>query len=152
MIFIAHRGNLHGKNVAENSPKYIENALNAGFDVEIDVRLINNRLWTGHDEAQYEVPLEFVQNDRLWVHCKNLEAIWYLIDKNVHCFYHESDACTLTSRKIIWAMIGHRISPNSVCVLPELASYTQDELSKCYGICSDKVAEYKDVISRDFYI
>lgn len=147
MIFIAHRGNLHGKNIEENNPKYIKNALDAGFDVEVDVRLLDGQLWLGHDEIQYEVSLDFIQNDKLWVHCKNLEAIWYLIDKNVHCFWHENDACTLTSKGVIWTMIGYPLSPNSICVLPELASYAKNDLFKCYGICSDNVWEYSKLIN-----
>ena len=38
MILISHRGNLDGKNESEeNNPLYIEEALNAGYEVEIDV-------------------------------------------------------------------------------------------------------------------
>ena len=35
---ISHRGNLHGKFASlENSPEYIEEAIDKGFDTEIDV-------------------------------------------------------------------------------------------------------------------
>ena len=38
MILISHRGNIDGKNeVWENHPKYIIEALEAGYDFEIDV-------------------------------------------------------------------------------------------------------------------
>ena len=38
MILIAHRGNISGIDDArENSPKYISEALNIGYDVEVDV-------------------------------------------------------------------------------------------------------------------
>ena len=38
MKFISHRGNINGKNESmENHPLAIQTALNAGFDVEIDV-------------------------------------------------------------------------------------------------------------------
>ena len=38
MILISHRGNTNGVNhEKENSISYIEDALNLGFDVEVDV-------------------------------------------------------------------------------------------------------------------
>ena len=38
MKLIAHRGNIDGPNPErENSPEYIEEALKAGYDVEVDV-------------------------------------------------------------------------------------------------------------------
>ena len=38
MILISHRGNIDGPNeVRENSPYYIMEALEAGYDVEIDL-------------------------------------------------------------------------------------------------------------------
>ena len=38
MIFIAHRGNTKGPNKElENTPGYIDEALDNGFDVEVDI-------------------------------------------------------------------------------------------------------------------
>jgi hypothetical protein len=46
MILIAHRGNLNGPNKeSENMPDYINIAIEKGFYVEIDVWLINNKLF-----------------------------------------------------------------------------------------------------------
>ena len=56
MIYISHRGNLTGKNPElENSPVYIYQAIDKGFDVEIDLRYdtLNKKLYLGHDEPQY---------------------------------------------------------------------------------------------------
>ena len=75
MIFISHRGNLEGKNTElENSEKYILNAISHGFDVEVDVWLIGDELYLGHDKPQYPTSLKFILNDRIWAHCKNVEA------------------------------------------------------------------------------
>ena len=50
MKFIAHRGNLSGKNLdLENNPKYIDAAINQNYDVEIDLRCNGNDLFLGHD-------------------------------------------------------------------------------------------------------
>ena len=45
MILISHRGNLEGKQPEqENNPLYIYNALNKGYEVEIDVWYKDNEL------------------------------------------------------------------------------------------------------------
>ena len=50
MILISHRGNLHGKQPErENTVQYINEALDKGFDVEIDLWGKDNFLYLGHD-------------------------------------------------------------------------------------------------------
>ena len=59
MKLIAHRRNCAGiKKDLENSPEYIEEALSQGYDVEIDIRLINGSWYLGHDEAQYQMNIK----------------------------------------------------------------------------------------------
>ena len=58
MLFISHRGNLHGPNpVLENTISYIDKALQDGFAVEVDViDYDENGVFTlGHDKKQEEV-------------------------------------------------------------------------------------------------
>ena len=88
MILISHRGNLNGPNRnRENEPLYIVEALEQGFDVEIDVWWKDNEFWLGHDEPQYKVKREFLQNRKLWCHSKNIDAFFKfktsLIDNTV---------------------------------------------------------------------
>ena len=46
MFKIAHRGNLKGPNQRfENEPSYIIEALKEGFDVEVDVWLLKDKLY-----------------------------------------------------------------------------------------------------------
>jgi hypothetical protein len=49
MKLISHRGNLIGPNVLENSPKFLIQAIEKGFDVEVDIRLIDKKWYLGHD-------------------------------------------------------------------------------------------------------
>jgi len=144
MIYISHRGNINGKNIEkENSPEYIIEALNNGYNVEVDIWLINSKWYFGHDEPKYEIDLlEFkFLFDRIWFHCKNFEALEeLLIYKNIICFYHNNDNFTLTSNKYIWALPGEKLSKNSICVLPELSNCSK---FKCAGICSDVIEKYK---------
>jgi len=141
-FLISHRGNLNGKNAdLENQPDYIMAAINKGFDVEVDVWLYKDRLYLGHDEPQYPTSFDFLDSDRLWCHCKNIEAIPALLSKNIHCFYHQTDDITLTSKNFIWTYPNKLLVPNSICVMPELG-YDGD-LEACGGVCSDFIGVYR---------
>lgn len=144
---IAHRGNIHGKNIErENSPSYIIEALEMGFDVEIDVWVVNEKIFLGHDNADYEIQQEFLFNSKLWCHAKNIDALTMMIKyKNrIHCFFHHSDDYILTSRGIIWSYTGKPINEEIICVMPENSDcYNENDLKNCLGICSDNICYYK---------
>lgn len=143
---IAHRGNVNGPNSQrENEPAYIMEAIEQGFDVEIDVWVINNKIYLGHDAPQYETTLDFLCNPRFWCHAKNHAALTLLIQHKdkIHCFSHNTDDYVLTSHAIIWAYSGKPINPDTICVMPENGSYSNAELMSCLGICSDFVASFK---------
>lgn len=144
MILISHRGNINGSNLLkENHPDYILEALYQGYDVEIDV-WYTDKLMLGHDSPQYSIDeyLFFITwGKRLWVHCKNIEALNYIKKQysNLNYFWHETDTVTLTSQNYIWAYPGKQSIPNSIAVMPELYN---DDLSQCLGICSDYIQNY----------
>jgi hypothetical protein len=145
MILISHRGNLNGKIVErENHPDYIDEAIKAGFDVEIDVRLNDGVLYLGHDVIQYEVSLDWLKKrmGELWIHCKNIEALEFFskIHYTFNYFWHEKDTATLTSLKHIWAYPGNQPIERSIAVMPEIFN---DKLNACMGICSDYINNYK---------
>ena len=51
MILIAHKGNIFGPQLeCENKPRYIENAIKLGYDVEIDVWSDGVQFRLGHDQ------------------------------------------------------------------------------------------------------
>jgi restriction endonuclease S subunit len=146
MIIIAHRGNLNGPNPdKENHPDYIEEALKAGFDVEIDVWCINGQYILGHDKPQYEVSYEFISNIKLWQHCKNITALTNLVESieylDVHCFYHNTDDVTLTTNCWLWTYPGKEITKNSIAVMPERVPGW--DISKAAGVCTDFPYKYK---------
>lgn len=139
---ISHRGNIEGPNKKfENSPNYIGEALDRGFDVEIDVWVLDGKYFLGHDNAQYPIFEEFLQNEKLWCHAKNLQALeQMLLNPKIHCFWHQNDTVTLTSRNVIWSYPGTQAIKGSICVLPNLA----DPISEnCIGVCSDYILAYK---------
>lgn len=148
MILISHRGNINGRIIdAENRPDYIDDTISMGYDVEIDVWYVDGQFWLGHDEPQYEIDFEWLSKRslKLWVHCKNVSAIEYFSQhdydcKDINWFWHENDTITLTSFGYLWVYPGKQPVENSIAVLPEL---NKDDVSKCLGICSDYIKEYK---------
>tara|TARA_B100001778_G_C18476645_1_gene578339 strand:- start:454 stop:876 length:423 start_codon:yes stop_codon:yes gene_type:complete len=139
MILIAHRGNIDGVNPKfENSDKYCQDAIDRGFNVEIDV-WYTDTWWTGHDRPQYRVNPDFFLKKEVWCHAKNIEALKRLLDLGAHCFFHQNDNVTLTSKGYIWTNPTIPLTEKSICVLPELQNI---DTSDCSGICSDFIVRY----------
>jgi hypothetical protein len=148
MILISHRGNISGPNPErENHPEYIFEALQAGYDVEVDVWFIDGKFMLGHDEPQYEFPFPLLDNNfpKMWLHCKNIQALEVLhsLDskgEKINYFWHQEDTVTLTSKNYIWAYPGKQPIKNSIAVIPEIHN---DDVDTCFGICSDYIENYK---------
>jgi len=150
MKIISHRANLNGPNAStENSIPAINVALYHGFDVEIDVRIVDGQILFGHDIPQYVCPEKLLISiiEKSWFHCKNLEAMLYLPNKfpGIKYFWHQKDDFTLTSNGYIWTYPGQPITKKSILVLPENLDY--QELKKHlsqdpYAICSDWPYQY----------
>lgn len=141
MLFISHRGNLNGKNTKyENSPNYILKAIEKGYHVEVDV-WFKNYFFLGHDKPKYKISKKFLENNKLWCHAKNLEALYELKKIKTKYFWHQNDDYTLTSNNYIWTYPGKKLSDKSICVLPELKNKKINR--KIKGICSDYIEEYK---------
>jgi hypothetical protein len=148
MRLIAHRGNINGPNpYDENYPNHITYVLGLDlYDVEIDVWYIDDEFWLGHDEAQYKVEEEFLENVKLWCHAKNIVSFARMLQNDkIHCFFHQNDDCTLTSNKFVWTFPGQKLTDNSICVMPERTndSFLTDKYI-CNGICSDYVAKFNN--------
>ena len=61
MILISHRGNINGPIFeAENKPEYIDDTIRLGYEVEIDIWIIEGVLLLGHDESQYGITLDWL--------------------------------------------------------------------------------------------
>lgn len=144
MILISHRGNIGSKiPELENKPSYIDDAIKLGFDVEIDVWVVEGILLLGHDEPQYNVTQQWINErfDKLWIHCKNIEAMeWFNMIDGFNYFWHGEDIVTLTSQGVIWAYPGKQPIKGSIAVMPEIYN---DNLDNCIGICSDYINSYK---------
>lgn len=144
MIFISHRGNIDEVYPdRENSPNYIDEAIGQGYDVEMDVRLVNGKLYLGHDEPQYEISLQWLldRKSHLWVHTKNFAALSHLIDQPLRTFYHQKENHTIINHcNLIWS---HELSEaNEKSIIPLIS---QEDIARqpmpqnVYGVCSDFV-------------
>lgn len=146
MKFIAHRGNIDGPSGHENQPGYILAALAAGYDAEIDLRVGDGVYGLGHDAPYYTIQEAFLLDNAeyLWIHCKNFGALRACAAlAGVHYFWHESDCYTLTSKGHVFARPGEPLVCGGIAVMPEYARYTDADLRLCFGLLSDRVAEYK---------
>ena len=139
MKIISHRGNIRGPLPdKENRPSYIDCAIGNGYDVEIDVRLIDGELWLGHDKPQYKIDHNWLDKRRnyLWLHCKNIEAAiecWAY-----HSFCHTKDPFTYTTTGKIWLHdLSLNIDDNIIIPLISLDDINQKINGSPYAICTD---------------
>jgi hypothetical protein len=144
MKLIAHRGLINGPDIdLENRPEQIKLALGQGFDCEVDVWFQDDQWFLGHDRPDYKIDFEFLEQPGLWIHAKNLNALYVLgADTKLNFFWHQNDDHTLTSLGYIWTYPGKPLTLNSISVMPE---WTYPDLSaykpNCFGICSDYVGK-----------
>jgi hypothetical protein len=148
MKIISHRGNINGvMPEKENRPSYVDCAIQLGYDVEIDIRCINDKLYLGHDTPDYEISPTWIdlRKNHLWFHCKNSEAAYKLSHlKNIKYFCHTQDPFVLVNDKYIWVHDLSMITPNSI--IPLLSSDLTDlyfKYKSVYAICTDYPSKIK---------
>jgi hypothetical protein len=148
MIIISHRANINGPN------KFEENTFSAvikcltqyNLHVEIDIHVQDEIISFGHDSFNIETIIDLYSfrsafskhKDRLWIHCKNLEALIYC-QKNLSAynyFGHNNDEFVLTSKKYIFTRPGTTAGKNVICVMPELIKDSID-ITKYAGVLTD---------------
>jgi hypothetical protein len=177
-LLIAHRGNTNGPNrKLENSESHILSAVRQGFHVEVDVwfvdaskmpargvnptsggqqpKVVSNQWYLGHDKPQYNTTLEFLKQDKLICHAKNIEALQLLVAEGIHCFSHNMDDAVLTSRNKLWLYPGKNIglknTKDVINVMPEWYCETDEDWmeqtvkSQYFGICSDYVSKIREM-------
>jgi glycerophosphoryl diester phosphodiesterase len=147
MKLISHRGNINGPATElENTPDYIDKAIENGYDVEIDIRTYNGALFLGHDHADHPVEEKWLleRKEKLWVHCKDFSSLSSLIDTELRIFYHEKEDYTIISNGLIWA---HKLTEiNSRCIIPliSLSDIQKKPEIKVWGACSDYVERLRN--------
>jgi hypothetical protein len=144
---ISHRGNLNGLNHdRENTPSFIDEAIDLGYDVEVDIRLVDSVLHLGHDGPENIITLEWLHKRRsnLWIHCKNFEALSFLLNYDLVIFFHEQESYTIINNGKIWA---HDLSlVDNKCIIPLLSKekIINWKSQPVYGVCSDYISLLKN--------
>ena len=147
MILISHRGNIDNVNLErENSQSYIQEAIDLDYDVEIDVRYVDDKFWLGHDEPDYEVELKWLleRKNNLWIHCKNFEALSKLIESDLRVFYHLQEDYTIISDKHIWAHNLENVDDKCIIPLIDKSDISKWTPTAVYGVCSDYIGLLND--------
>lgn len=144
MKIISHRGNIDGVITSkENSPEYIDTAINLGYDVEVDIRFIDGKFWLGHDTPDYLVNIEWMDKRRefLWFHCKDLYSATELtrLDSGLVKFCHTSDSFVLVSNGTVWVHdLNLKLDDLSVIPLLSMSDIQNYNNNKeVYGVCTD---------------
>lgn len=156
---ISHRGNLNGPNPArENTISYIDEAIQAGFNVEVDLRVDNGSLHLGHDFAQHKVTYYdiAIRKRELWVHCKDIESFFY--SPTFKCFCHTSDPFTLVTPGSYpnyqgWVWV-HDLSLEltNLSIIPliskeDIDDFDLDRTKTIFGICTDYPCYLKEKLN-----
>lgn len=136
---------MDGPSALENHPDYIKKALDAGFNVEVDVQSIRNgEALIGHGGPSYTTNLDMICDDRVWCHAKTLSALEDLLHIGAHCFWHQDDDYTITSKGVIWTA-RDECGGNIVRVTKKASDVgevmTDNGLlfNHLYGVCCDYV-------------
>ena len=143
MLKIAHRGNINGPDLEkENSIDQIFIAIGKGFDVEVDIWVIDGLIFFGHDYPKYLIDDFIIQKIKhnAWFHCKNLGALLFFTNNDIkyNFFWHQNDDFTLTSNGYIWTYPEKETTEKSIIV--DLNLINIDSHKYVYGVCSDYVS------------
>lgn len=149
MKFISHRGNITGKDILrENTTEYIEEAIKAGFEVEIDLRMKDGLLYLGHDRPEVLITADWINrySHVLWIHAKDYDSLMWLTTKyGLKYFVHEGDPYAITSNGYIWAH-EYQKPLTKKCIIPLLSLEQVEAFNQnvFYGVCSDYVVRCKE--------
>jgi hypothetical protein len=115
-------------------------AIDLGFDCEIDLWKMGRILFLGHDKPQYQISEKYLFENatKLWIHCKNLSALEYVVKtkEQLNGFWHQEDDFTLTTKGYIWTYPNRKTC--SLSILVHLDLWHEDQLEpQLAGVCSD---------------
>ena len=149
MILIAHRGNFNSKQPdKENTFSYIMDAIDEGYDVEIDLWYQDDQFYLGHDFPQHPISESELASIKVysWCHAKNMTALHELLVRKYNVFFHDQDLCTLTSTGVIWSH-KHQFNPHGIVVMPSLEKDI-DIIVSAAGVCHDRLDKIEQILAN----
>ena len=166
MILIAHRGNLYGRQPErENSPEYLNEAINQGYHVLADTWYYDHCFWFGFhhpkDTSLCYKPhvdwLPYAMNSVL-LRARNPEALIKANELGLNAFWHQTDSYSLTTWGDLLGFYGAPACGESfVCMMPHrecslVDDQYLDELSghhDQYALCSDHAGSLVEYLNRN---
>lgn len=163
---IAHRGLTNGlSNGNENSPeKIIFNKLNYPSLInEIDIHIMDNGLFLGHNDPIYNVSLDFLIANKkyLILHVKHIQTnslkainTFHMLYDECHLFAHEEDKFCITNKGWIWSHPNQGLRANTILVMPEKLNtletiILEDGFKYLRGICTDYPIKMLDLLNSN---
>jgi len=157
MIYISHRGNLKGAEPElENNPEYIEKAILEGYDVMVDLRLKDGKLYLGSTEPQYELNIDWFEHyaHKLWIKCWDVKIFDFLyredpVGINLRYLWHQHvpmDVCQVSNGFLWLNDTREDLKGENVIIALEskMGFISRERLADYAGFCSDFVAHYRD--------
>lgn len=144
MKIVSHRGNLDGENPKlENHPDQIDLAIRNNFLVEVDLRIVNDRFFLGHDTSDYLIDKQWLlyRKQYLIIHSKDLLTSNHLVrlNKELNWFYHTDEDIVLSSWGWIWCYPGIYLSEGITVLIGDQVKLP----SKVLGVCTDYPIKFR---------
>lgn len=143
MIKISNRGNVFGViKHAENTQEYLEEAIKSGFNVKVDLWVINNQMCSGESYPSYRINFnEILTPGKVLFEIKNNAAFSFIVNHQLHGFIKNENGITFTSKGIPLSY-GPNIADNTVAFFPENEPHDKIKKMNLIGICGDFIGNY----------
>lgn len=149
--FICHRGNLSQKVLEdENKPDILDQRINEGYHIELDVWVKDDKYFLGHDRPETKIEWSWLMKhlSQKYIHCKDGATLEHMILRsgqegfNPNLFYHTVEDYAITTRGSIIVLPGKKLLTGSINMMPELASEQRplEERRKALAVCSDSLS------------
>lgn len=107
---ICHRGSLDKNLYEENKLESIEQCINSGFAVEVDVHVKDGAIYLGHDAAEKKIKLSSIDKKNIFIHIKN-DGL--LNCESADTFYLNDDRVAYTGKGRRWLNVGVKVQARS---------------------------------------
>jgi hypothetical protein len=151
MRLYSHRGNLSGKSRFENEPLFLEDAIAAGFFVEVDLWKMDGKYFLGHDGPEHPVELGRFDREEVIFHLKNAHVPPLT---KADAFAIDNDRYVLTLRGRLWTNYGQPANDLSIMCAPDLVGVERplDDFLReigpdAYGICTDHPVSAREMLA-----
>ena len=151
MLLISNKGNIEGENLdLENTPDYIESTINQGYNVKIDLKYKNDKLYLGEITSDTEVEWSWLLkwSDYLWINCRDTKTLSFFLEngQKFNFFYNYLDLVTMTSKGFAWSVEN----PDSKGTIVYDIDNDLNPID-VLGVCSNWVSKWSKQIAICFY-